>query len=87
MLDVGGTSLYVISQGSGAGWVSGRYQNNGLVFHPSTTLVPADLGGVNTANVHGGWHSYNVGNIWLAVDAVQVSPSIEEPFQDDCRPL
>ncbi|MGI6458286.1 MAG: hypothetical protein ACOX5R_22075 [bacterium] len=72
MLDVGGTqsvssSLKDLVQG----WVSGRYQNNGLVFHPSTTLVPADLGGVNTANVHGGWHSYNVGNIWLAVDAVQ----------------
>lgn len=67
------------------GWVSGRYQNNGLVIHPSITLVPVDLSldSAVTTNVHGGWQNYNQGAILLAIDAEQVTPAISEAFQDD----
>lgn len=67
------------------GWVSGRYQNNGIVIHPSLTLTPIDLSldSIEASNIHGGWHNYNQGNILLAIDAEQVDPPISEPFQDD----
>ncbi|RJP23779.1 MAG: hypothetical protein C4527_19715 [Candidatus Omnitrophota bacterium] len=69
------------------GWVSGRYQNNGLVIHPSVTLTPFDLSldSAVVSNVHGGWHNYNQGSILLAVDAEAVDPPITESFRDDAQ--
>lgn len=88
ILSVGGTESISTSLADLVqGWVSGRYQNHGIVIHPSYSLTPLDLNpdAFNDWNVHGGWHNYNNDTILLAVDAEQVDPPISEPFRDDAQ--